>query len=120
MGMFLELLNGGGAPATTSAGQVSRQLSRHLAVLDEKTTLRINGVHANAAVQAAKLQQVDRLAREAMHGQVLLQRLGQALANGDPWVAEEAQFFAGIAKLGKGEILMQTVTAYADENRRNV
>jgi hypothetical protein len=74
--------------------------------------MRVADVQANGLVQTAKMQEVDRLTRAAMEGQAMLARWGATLAQGDAFLADELRFFTDIARLGKGEIIADTISDY--------
>jgi hypothetical protein len=97
---------------------VSRQTSRALVGLDENSLVRAAGVRAESYVQAEKLKEVDHLARTAMGGQAMLRRWADTLAAGDPFVADELKFFTDVARMGKGEIIADTIDTYSREGRR--
>ena len=105
---------------TSSRGlpaMVDRRAMRSLAAVERQTLARIASIRGHAMVQVEKLHEIDRLAREAMTGQAMLNRWGSTLAAGDPFVADELRFFSDIAKLGKGEIIADTVSSYCQEGR---
>ena len=53
-----------------------------------------------------------------MTGQAMLGRWASTLAQGDAFLADDLRFFSDIAKLGKGEIIADTVSDYCEELRR--
>ena len=75
-------------------------------------------VQGHAIVQNEKLHEVDRLTREAVSGQTMLAQWATALAKGDAFVADELRFFTDLARVGKGEILADTVADFCQEGRR--
>lgn len=107
-------------PSTTSrlGGRVSRPTGRALAALDESSLVRVAGVEAECYVQVEKMKAVDHLARTAMGGQAMLRRWADTLAAGDPFVADELKFFTDVARMGKGEIIADTIDSYSREGRR--
>ena len=82
-----------------------RRTTRALAEVQRNTLVRMASVQGHAIVQNEKLHEVDRLAREAMNGQALLQHAAATLAHGDPFLADELRFFTDLARMGKGEII---------------
>ncbi len=101
-----------------SGSHVSRSTSRGLARLEEQTLLRMAGVQAEGMVQTEKLREIDTLAREAMTGHAMLRQWGDTLAAGDPFLADELKFFTDTARLGKGEIIADTIGSFCRESRR--
>lgn len=101
-----------------STASLPRRTSRELATLEHRTTMRLAAVQAEAIVQTEKLHQVDRLSREAMGGQAMLSKWGGTMAQGDPFLADELKFFADIARMGKGEIIADTIGDFCQEGRR--
>ena len=101
-----------------AAPRLPRQTSRALAALEQRTMLRQAGVLAESVVQLTKLQEIDRLAREAASGQAMLVHWRESLAAGDPLLNDELRYFTDLARLGKGEILMDTITTYCRESNR--
>jgi hypothetical protein len=97
---------------------VSRRTERALAVLEERTLARMAGVQAEGMVQTEKTHEVDHLARTAMGGQAMLRRWADTLAAGDPFLADELKFFTDLARMGKGEIIADTIDTYCRESRR--
>lgn len=102
------------APTPTTAWRVSRDLAR----VEAATVGRVARVQGEAAVQHEKLVEVDRLARTAMSGQAMLSRWAATLSAGDAFVADELKFFSDVAKLGKGEIIADTIDEFGREGRR--
>lgn len=97
---------------------LSRSTSRALNRLGEQTLLRMAGVQAEGIVQTEKLREVDSLTREAMTGHAMLRRWSDTLAAGDPFLADELKFFTDTARLGKGEIIADTIDSFCRESRR--
>jgi hypothetical protein len=96
----------------------SRQTGRALGILDRQTLVRLAIVHAEGLVQAEKLREIDYLAREAMTGQALLRRWADTLAAGDPLMADELRVFGDLAKVGKADVMADTIESYCREARR--
>src|SRR5687768_8425513 len=97
--------------------RLPRKTARELASVQHRTIVRTAGVQGEAIVQATKLHEIDHLTREAMTGQALLCKWRDTLAAGDPFLGDELKFFCDIARLGKGEIIADTITAYSRECR---
>jgi hypothetical protein len=101
-------------PVVVRQDRTSRALSR----LEDQATLRMAGVQAEGMVQTEKLHEIDHLAREAMTGHAMLRRWSDTLAAGDVFLADELKFFTDTARLGKGEVLADTIDAFCREGRR--
>ena len=69
-------------------------------------------------VQVEKMHEIDRLAREAMTGQAMLSHWAATLAQGDAFVADDLKLFIDVAKMGKAEIIADTISDYCQEGRR--
>jgi hypothetical protein len=106
------------SPGSALAQTRSPRLTRDLARLERQTLVRMARVQAEGFVQTEKLHEIDHLAREAMSGQAMLQQWGSALAAGDPFISDELRFFTDIAKLGKGEVIADTISTFCRESRR--
>jgi hypothetical protein len=81
------------------------------------SAVRVAQTQSTGIVQTEKAHEIDNLAREAMTGQALLARHRQALAAGDPLMDDDLRFFSDLAKVGKGEVIADTVTAFCRESR---
>lgn len=106
-----------GVGLTTLAGQ-DRRTSRALESVQRNTLVRLASVQGHALVQVEKVHEVDRLAHEAMNGQALLSHAASTLAHGDPFLADELRYFSDLARLGKGEIIADTISDFCQEGRR--
>ncbi len=95
-----------------------RQTGRALTVIERQTLVRLAIVQADGIVQGEKLREIDYLAHEAMTGQALLRRWADTLAAGDPFVADELKIFSDLAKLGKADVISNTISSYCREARR--
>ncbi len=102
------------APTVVQRSRRSRDLQR----LEHRTSMRVASVQAEGMVQTEKLQEVDVLTREAMTGHAMLRRWSDTLAAGDPFLADELKFFTDTARLGKGEIIADTIDSFCRESRR--
>lgn len=103
---------------TTRGRQVSRHTERTLNSLEEQTLVRSASVQATSIVQTAKLHEIDFLAREAMSGHAMLRQWADVLSGPDPLLADELRFFTDVARMGKGEILADTISDFCNEGRR--
>ena len=107
-------------PTTQTSGLLpvpDRRAARALVAVERQTLTRMATVRGHAMVQVEKVHEIDRLTREAMTGQAMLARWAATLAAGDPFIADEMKFFSDVAKLGKGEVIADTVSAYCQEGR---
>lgn len=95
-----------------------RRTGRALANIERNTLVRMASVQGHAIVQNEKLHEIDHLTREAMSGQALLNQWAGTLAHGDPFLADELKFFTDVARMGKGEIIADTISDFCQEGRR--
>jgi len=95
-----------------------RRTSRALTNVERNTLIRMASVRGHAMVQTEKVHEIDRLTREAMSGQAMLSRWAATLAQGDAFLADELRFFTDVARMGKGEIIADTVSDFCQEGRR--
>lgn len=103
---------------SAASRQVSRRTSRALSGIEERTLLRMAVVQAEGLVQAEKLNEIDHLGRVAMTGHAMLVRWGDTLAAGDPLLRDELKFFTDVCRMGKGEIIADTIDTFCRESRR--
>lgn len=103
--------------AATSAAPL-RRVNRQVARVEERTLLRLAAVQGEGLVQAEKLREVDHLTREAITGHAMLRQWADTLAAGDPFLADELKFFTDTARIGKGEIIADTIDSFCRESRR--
>jgi hypothetical protein len=97
---------------------MDRRTGRALTALEQRTVMRTAAVNAHAIVQNEKLHQIDHLTREAMSGQALLNQWAGTLAHGDPFLIDELKFFTDVARMGKGEIIADTISDFCQEDGR--
>ena len=97
---------------------ILRQTGRALDRIQSHTIVRMAGVQAEGLVQGEKLREVDHLTRQAMSGHALLSKWRDTLAAGDPFLGDELRFFTDMARMGKGEIIADTIDTYCRESRR--
>jgi hypothetical protein len=103
--------------AWPQADHLLRQTRRALTKLDARTSLRLAHVQSEGLVQTEKAKEVDRLTREAMTGHAMLTQWRDTLAHGDLFLADELKFFTDMARIGKGEIIADTIDAFCRESR---
>jgi hypothetical protein len=103
--------------ATLAERRQAGRTTRALAVVEHTTLVRLARVQAESIVQTEKLCEIDHLSREAMTGHALLHRWATTLASGDPFIVEDLKFFLDTAKLGKGEVIADTIDSYCRESR---
>ena len=101
----------------TGLPRYPRQTERALVAIDHRTITRAARVYQEEIVQNEKLKAIDHLAREAMTGQAMLNSFKNVLAGGDMFAAADLQFFADMAKIGKGEVIADTIDTYCDESK---
>jgi hypothetical protein len=94
-----------------------RQTERTLVAVDHRTLVRMARVQAEGLVQTEKVRQIDHLTRQAMGGQAMLRKWADVLSGGDLMLAEELRFFTDLARMGKGEIIADTIDTYCRESR---
>ena len=102
----------------TGLARGDRRASRAVQAVQRTTLVRMASVQGHAMVQDEKTHEIDRLAREAMTGQAMLAKFKDTLSQGDPFLADDLKFFADLAKVGKGEIIADTISDYCQEGRR--
>ena len=96
---------------------VSRAVARSLDRLEGRTLFRMAVVQAEGMVQGEKLREIDHLTREGMTGQAMLRKWADTLAGADPMLHDELRFFSDMARIGKGEIIADTIDTYCRESR---
>lgn len=101
----------------TGLPRYSRQTERALVAIDHRTITRAARVHQEEIVQNEKLKAIDHLGREAMTGQAMLNSFKNMLAGGDMFVAADLQYFADMAKIGKGEVMADTIDTFCAESK---
>lgn len=106
----------GGRVSTLIA--TDRRLGRALTGLERHTIVRAASVQAHAMVQTQKMHEIDHLTREAMSGQAMLNQWAATLAHGDPFLTDDLKFFTDVARIGKGEVIADTISDYCQEGRR--
>jgi hypothetical protein len=104
-------------PLNLSELLVARQVNRALLQTSAETAVRVTRVQAEGTVQTAKTQEIDNLAREAMTGQAMLAKWRDLLAGADPLLHDELRTFSDMARLGKSEVIADTVQSYCRESR---
>jgi hypothetical protein len=106
-----------GRSASLSELLANARLRRELDRVGAETVVRVAQTQATGVVQSEKVRELDALAREAMTGQALLARQREVLAGADPLLYDELRFFSDLARVGKGEVIADTVQAYCRESR---
>ena len=91
--------------------------ARALAVVEHTTLVRLARVQAESIVQTEKVHEIDHVSREAMTGHAMLHRWASTLASGDPFITDDLKFFLDVAKLGKGEVIADTIDTFCRESR---
>jgi hypothetical protein len=89
-----------------------RRTAQALSVVEHNAMIRMAEVQAEGYVQTEKLHEIDHLTREAMSGHAMLQGWARQLAGDDMILADELRFFTDTARLGKGEVLADTISAF--------
>lgn len=104
----------GGWPSSTRVVAVpDRRTGRAVQAIRSTGTVELATVRAESLVQAEKLEEIDHLARTAIAGPAMLNRWAATLAQGDPFLAEDCKFFADIAKIGKAEVIADTIRSFS-------
>ena len=106
------------SPTTSLTRAGSARVNRDLARIEQQTIVRLATAQAQGMVATEMAHEIDHLTREAMSGQAMLHQWGSTLASGDPFISDEMKFFTDMAKLGKGEVIADTITTYCREGRR--
>ena len=96
---------------------ILRQTGRALDRIGQRTILRLATVQAEGVVQTEKVKEIDHLTREAMTGQAMLNQFREVLAHGNLLLADELRFFTDMARIGKGEIIADTIDSFCRESR---
>jgi hypothetical protein len=94
-----------------------RQTTRALSRVEHTTLVRLATVQSEGIVQAEKVHEIDHLTRVAMTGQAMLAKWKDTLAAGDPFIADELKFFSDMARMGKGEVIADTIDTFCRESR---
>jgi len=110
--------SGSSGLARTTGSGLDRRTARGLNSIQRRTVLRMAEVQGHAMVQTEKVHEIDRLTREAMSGQAMLNQWASTLAQGDPFMVDDLKFFRDLAKMGKGEIIADTISDFCQEGRR--
>lgn len=103
--------------ATIADRLAMRATARGIALVQHRTTVRAAQVQGEGIVQGLKLREIDHLTRQAMSGQALLRNWADTLGRNDPFLADELRFFTDLARLGKGEVIADTIGSYTSESR---
>lgn len=103
--------------ASLGSRTLARPTARTLAAIEHRATVRVATVQAEGLVQSAKLHEIDHLTRTALTGHAMLRRWADTLAASDPFLADDLRFFTDVARLGKGEIIADTIDTFCRESR---
>lgn len=95
-----------------------RRTCRALEAVERQSLVRVARVTAHGVVQSTKEREIDNLARDAMTGQAMLAKWAATLAQGDPFILDDCKLFGDLAKLGKAEIISDTISDFGREGRR--
>jgi hypothetical protein len=94
----------------------ARRLARNLEPIRESAILRMAAVQTEGMVTGKKMQEIDHACRDAMIGQVGLQNVRDALANGDPLAHDDLNRWVNLAKVAKSEVIADLVNAFSRES----
>ncbi len=100
------------------ARSIAKRTTRSLEHIESRTLIRAASVQAEALIQAQKLHEIDYLTQKAMSGEALLHQWQGTLAQGDPILGANLDFYKTMARLGKGEIIADTITTFSREGQR--
>jgi hypothetical protein len=87
-------------------------IRRDLARVERQMLTRVAEVQAEGYVDAEKLRELDHLTREALLGHAMTHALANQLAGSDPLLRDALAFYEETARLGRGEILAETVASF--------
>jgi hypothetical protein len=96
--------------SSRAAQRRSRNAEYGMGVVQYQTVMRIATVQGDGIVQSEKMREVDRVTQAAMNGQALLAKWRDTLAGADPMLHDELKFFTDVARMGKGEIILDTIS----------
>jgi hypothetical protein len=99
---------------TSSSGVTLYQpaVRRDLVRVERRMLNRMAEVQAEGYVNAEKLRELDHLTREALLGHATTHALANQLAGSDPLLRDALTFYEETARLGRGEILAETVASF--------
>lgn len=92
----------------------SRREQRAAALARYDIEGRLRAVRDDGLVNAAQLRDLDHQTFTAMTGQAMLSKAASAMSQGDPFLESDLRFFTEIARLAKGELLVEA----AEDMRR--
>lgn len=95
-----------------ATGRLSRQVVRTLESVEGSTLVRTALVRGEALVAKGKLDEIDFLAWKAMSGHAMLDGWANHLAGENPVLMDELRFFKDMARLGKGEVIADTIDKF--------
>lgn len=96
----------------------SRGVMKAMQNLRNQTLVRSAQAQATAMVVHEQMRNVDHLAREAVTGQAFLRQWTHSVAHGDPVLADELDFFVGLARMAKGQVIADYVDDCCRQNGR--
>ncbi len=102
----------GGTAMQVAGGRLPRRINRDLAEIEGGTLLRVASVRGEAMVGREKLDEIDFLTWKAMSGHVMLDGWAKHLAGENPVLLDELRFFKDTARLGKGEVIADTIDKF--------
>jgi hypothetical protein len=95
--------------APTSGG-ISRRAQHALAQLDDRTSLVVASIQAEADISAAQVDAVGLVAQRAMQEVAFLSQVEQTFGQTVPLAVSRLQAIGDLATLGIGQILTDTAT----------
>lgn len=99
-------------PGAGSSPALRPAVRRSLTRLGEQTLLRVGQVHADGLIVAELCREIDRLTQVAMSGHTMLCKWRDVQAGSDPLLADELRFFTDVSRLGKGELIANTIASF--------
>lgn len=95
-----------------ATGRLPRRIVRTLEGVEGNTLVRTALVRGEALVAKEKLDEIDYLAWKAMSGHAMLDGWANHLAGENPVLMDELRFFKDMARLGKGEVIADTIDKF--------
>jgi hypothetical protein len=102
----------GAAAPRASRSRAPRGFTRQLAEIQETTALRRVAVQGAAITAREKVSELDYLIWKAMAGHAMISGWANQLAGDNPVLADDLRFFEDTARLGKGEIIVDTINVF--------
>jgi hypothetical protein len=110
--MSNQLIPSHGTVPEISGARLPRRVARGLSEIEGTTALRIAAVRGETIIASEKVHEIDFLTWEAMSGHAMLAGWANHLAGEDPVLMDELRFFKDTARLGKGEIIADTIDKF--------